>query len=402
MRAFHTSLTIACLTSAALLPGLAQAEDAPAAVQAFLANVERQIAIKPSYDALKTDGSGNVTITNFTLAKPAEGENPSFTLKTGEITLTGITDEGQSLYQVEKAGFTNTSLEVKGKDVNITASIPQAQAQGWYIRALSATPTPAEEMLASPSFAKRIESGKVTFTAEAQSIGIDNIVSTWDGDPRTGSGSFGLTVSNIALPEAVLAMMGEGGMLKQLGYSGLNLDVATSGETKVNGDKMGYSFKVGLTGRDIGSLSVGAALDDIPVAAYAALMKAQTEGKEPDYAALMPQLQGVQVTGASLRFEDQSIVNKLMPVFAAAQGLDEKTYRASIAPTVQLMLLQLQNEAFAKQAADAITAFFAAPKSLTITAKPPAKLTVSDISAMDPNKPGESITKLGLSVTSND
>ena len=238
MRAYPTSLMIACLTSVALLPGLALAEDAPPAVQAFLANVERQIAIKPSYDALKTDGSGNVTITNFTLAKPAEGENPSFTLKTGEITLTGITDEGQSLYQVEKAGFTNTSLEVKGKDVNITASIPQAQAQGWYIRALSATPTPAEEMLASPSFAKRIESGKVTFTAEAQSIGIDNIVSTWDGDPRTGSGSFGLTVSNIALPEAVLAMMGEGGMLKQLGYSGLNLDVATSGETKVNGDKI--------------------------------------------------------------------------------------------------------------------------------------------------------------------
>jgi hypothetical protein len=402
MRAYPTSLMIACLTSVALLPGLALAEDAPPAVQAFLANVERQIAIKPSYDALKTDGNGNVTITNFTLAKPAQGEEPAFTLKTGEITFTGISDEGKSLFLVEKAGFANISVEVKGKDVNITAAIPQAAAEGWYIRALGATPTPTEEMLASPSFARRMESGKVTLTAEGQSIAIDNVESTWSGDPHSGSGSFGMKISNIAIPETALAMMGEGGMLKQLGYSGLNLDIATTAETKVNGEKMGYGFKVGLTGRDIGTLSVDAALDDIPVSAYAALMKAQTEGKEPDYAALMPQLQGVQVTGASLRFEDQSIVNKLMPMFAAAQGLDEKTYRASIAPTVQLMLLQLQNEAFAKQAAEAVTAFFASPKSLTITAKPPAKLTVSDISAMDPNKPGESITKLGITISAND
>jgi hypothetical protein len=84
------------------------------------------------------------------------------------------------------------------------------------------------------------------------------------------------------------------------------------------------------------------------------------------------------------------------------QGMDEKTFRASIGPMVQLALVQFQNEAFTKQATEAITAFFTDPKSLTLTAKPATALKVSDFATMDPNKPGDAISRLGLSVTAND
>ena len=36
MKLIHKILTVACLSSVALLPGLAQADDAPPAIQAFL------------------------------------------------------------------------------------------------------------------------------------------------------------------------------------------------------------------------------------------------------------------------------------------------------------------------------------------------------------------------------
>ena len=42
-----------------------------------------------------------------------------------------------------------------------------------------------------------------------------------------------MKVSNIAIPEPVVALMDQGGVLKQLGYTSLNLDFATMGDMKL-------------------------------------------------------------------------------------------------------------------------------------------------------------------------
>jgi len=400
MRTFHTLFALALITSTAL-PGLAQAADAPPAVQAFLDNLERQMSGKQAYEGITTDGNGNATITNLTLAVPADGASPGLNLKVGEVTFSGISEQGQALYQVEKANFSNLSMEVSGAD-GFSISVPQSSAEGWYIRALGENPTPVDQLLATSSFARKISSGQINLNAGGQSIAVDGVQSTWDGDPNTGAGTFSINVNNIAIPEAALALMDQGGMLKQLGYTSLNLDFTTTGDMKLTGDKVSYRFDVGINGRDIAKLSLGAGFADIPLPVYAQLLSAHTEGKEPDYAALLPQMQQVLLNGASLRFEDQSLVNRLMPMAAAINGMDKNTLRASIGPMLQLALVQFQNEAFSQQAMAAVNAFFANPKSLTITAKPAASLSVAQLSAMDPNKPGEAITKLGLTVTAND
>jgi hypothetical protein len=402
MRPVKTLLFAAALSAATIVPALAQQADPPPAVKAFLDNLQRQTTLKPAYDTLTADGSGNATITNLTLAQPAAGDNPAITVKLGEVTFSGITEESPSLYQVAKAGFNNVTFDVTGKDGTFTASIPQAGAEGWYIRALGENPTPVEQLLATSSFARKMNSGKITLSASGQALTVDGAESTWEGDPNTGAGTFNLKISNIAIPEALMALMDEGGMLKQLGYTSLNFDVTSLGNMTVANDNVGYSFKLGIAGRDIATISMGAELADIPLAVYAAIMKAHSEGKEPDYDALMPQMQNILLNGASLRFEDQSIVNKVLPMAAAMQGMDENTFRASIGPMVQLALVQFQNEAFTKQATEAITAFFANPKSLTFTAKPATALKVSDFATMDPNKPGDAISRLGLTVTAND
>jgi hypothetical protein len=401
MRSVHKFFALALITGTAAFPAHAQTADAPPAVQAFLANLERQTSIKPAYEGLTADGSGNVTITNLTLAQPASADAAGLNVKMGEVRFSGITERSPSLYEVEKASFSNISLEVSGQG-GFTASIPQAGAEGWYIRALGENPTPVDQLLATSSFARKMSSGPMSLSASGQTISVDGAESTWNGDPDTGAGSFNMKVSNVAIPESVVALMDQGGMLKQLGYTSLNLDFATMGDMKLDGEKVSYSFELGLTGRDIAKISLGAAFAEIPLAVYAQLLKAHTEGKEPDYAALMPQMQGIVLNAASLRFEDQSLVNRLMPLAAAMQGMDENTLRASIGPMVQLALVQLQNEAFTQQALAAVNAFVAGPKSLTVTAKPATALTVSELSVMDPNKPGEAINRLGLTVIAND
>jgi hypothetical protein len=401
MRSVHTFIAFALMSATALIPGDVQAADAPPAVQAFLANVERQTSIKPSYDALTTDGSGNATIRNLTLAQPAAGEVPGFTLKMGEVSFSGISEKSASLYEVAKAGFNDISLEVSGRG-GFTASIPAAAAEGWYIRALGDNPTPVDQLVATSTFARKMTSGKISIVSAGQTLSVDGVDSTWNGDPNTGAGTFNMKVNNIAVPESALALVDQGGLLKQLGYSSLNLDIATMGDMKVAGDKVSYGFDFSINGRNIAKLSVGAGFAEIPLSVYAQMMSAHTEGKEQDYAALMPQLQQVLFNGASLRFEDQSLVNRILPMAAAMNGMDEKTLKASIGPMVQLALVQFQNEAFTKQAMDAVNAFFADPKSITLTSKPASPLTVAEISDLDPSKPGESITRLGITVTAND
>lgn len=401
MKLLHKVLTIACLSSAALLPGLAQAEEVPPAVKAFLDNLERQTSAKPVYDSLKVDGS-NATLTNLTLTKAAKDNDPGLSVKTAKVDLTGISEQGSALWQVGKATFTDTSIELTGKDASLSATIPNASAEGWYIRALPATPTPKDELLSSLTFANKMTAGPITINATGQTVKIDSIDTTWTGDATTGMGKYAMKVSNLAVSGATLAFFDAGNMWKQMGYDGLNFDISTDGDVTPSGDNLAYSFKLSLGARDVGTISLDAAVDNLPVAVYAQMLKDQMAGKGIDFAAMSPQLQGVEIKGASIRFDDASITKKILPLAAAMQGMDEQVLLASIPPTIQLTLVQLQNEALTKQAVDAVTKFLADPKSLMLAIKPTAPMKVSDFNALDPAKPGDAITRLGVTVTANE
>lgn len=400
MKLFHKVLTVACLSSAALIPGLAQAEEVPPAIKAFLDNLQRQTSTKPVYESIKVDG-GNATLTNLTLTKEAKGDEPGLSVKTAQVAFTGITDQGNALWQVGKATFTDTSVQMTGKDASLSATIPAATAEVWYIRALPAAPTPKDELLSSLTFASKMSSGPITINATGQTVKIDSIDTAWSGDPATGMGKFSMKVSNLAVSGATLAFFDTGNMWKQMGYDGLSFDIGTDGDLTPSGDNLAYSFNLSLGARDVGAISVNAAVDNMPVSAYAQMLKDQMAGKGIDFAAMSPQLQGVEIKGASVRFDDASITKKMLPLIAAMQGMDEQVLLASIPPTIQLTLVQLQNEALTKQAVDAVTKFLANPKSIMISLKPTAPMKVSDFCALDPAKPGDAITKLGVTVTAN-
>ena len=153
-------------------------------------------------------------------------------------------------------------------------------------------------------------SGKIAITSDGQALSVDGVDASWTGDPATGAGRLEGKVSNIAIPEAVLALLDQGGLFKQLGYKSLSFDVSTAGELTSSGEALGYSFDIGIAGRDMGALKIGATLDAIPAAVYSAIIDAQMSGKEPDYTALMPQIQNIVIGGGSIRFEDDSITRR--------------------------------------------------------------------------------------------
>ncbi len=395
--------TILCLAGTALAsPVLAQDGEAPPAVQAFLDGIERQTKVEPTYESLETDGSGNVTIANLSFSKTEGDGQPGMTVKIAEATFSNLSDEGDGLYQIGSATFKDMTADVKTPEFSLTATMPSASAEGWYVTEINDAPTPVEAFRAAATIARKMEAGKITIAAQGQTVTIDGVSTTWDGDPKTGAGSATGMITNIAIPDSLIAMADQGGMLKQLGYSGLNFDIASTGTMSLKGDNVDYAFDVGITGRDIATIKLALSAGDIPLAVYAQLQKMQEAGQQPDVSALLPQIQGISLANASIRFEDQSITKKVLPMIAAMQGMDEKTMLASVGPMMQMGLMQLQNQAFADQALAAVNAFLADPKSLTISAKPASPVKVSDLMTLNPAAPGEAITKLGVSVSAND
>lgn len=387
-----------CLvTTAWAAPALA--EDTPPVVDVLLKNIERQTQVKPAYESIEADGSA-VIINKLS----AQGPGGEVSITIDKVTLEDVSGPDNGLYTIGSASFEGVKAEGKGADGKaFSADMPEAQAEDWTVKDAGDNPSPADALRASMTIAKSMSSGKITVTAEGQSVTSDGFESTWDGDPATGAGNWSSKVTNIVIPAQLVALADPSGTLKNMGYGDLSFELSGDGKTTVGPDAMGMDMNVMIAGKDIASLKIGFAADKIPLAVYAELQKAQSSGKEPDFSALMPQIQTITLGGLTFRYEDASITAKLMPMIAAASGMGTKEQLvANAGAMAQVGLMQLNNPEFTNQVVGAINTFMKDPKSFTIAFKPESPVTVQQLMGLNPNDPGAAIKTLGVSVTAND
>jgi len=391
------------LISTSFLAWPAQAQDVPPVVEAILKSWEQQTKLKPTYDKLDVDSSGNVTITNLSSSMAAGGNNSGVKITIGEVALQDISDAGDGLYEIGSAKFSAMKMDVAGPEGQaFTIDMPEGSAEGWYIKVLADNPTPLDMMRSSMSIARKMSSGKMTANVMGQTITSDGYVSTWDGDPATGAGTFSTKIANVVIPEGAIAAIDPTGSLKQIGYTDLVFDMEAGGTVALEGENVSMEFSFAYAGKDMGAVKVSVAASDIPLAVYGEFQKAQTMGKEPDFAALMPQLQNISLNHFNFRFEDASLTKRLLPMAAAMQGMDEATMVANAGAMLQMGLMQLNNQAFTDQVVGAVNAFLKDPKSITIALKPAAPVKVQQLMTLNPADPGAAINLLGVSVTAND
>jgi hypothetical protein len=389
-----------CLASTALAaPAFAEN---PEIVDVLVGNFEQQTQLKPTFDSAEEDGDGNVIIKNMSFS-PSLPE-ATMTLTIGEIRLNDVSEGDEGLYEIGSAVFKDMKLDGKSSDGQaFSASMPEGTAESWYIYDAGDS-TEAEDLLrASMNVAKRMSTGPITISAMGQTVTSDGYVSTWDGDPETGAGKFDTKMSNIVIPESVLDMADPSGTLKGMGYSSITIDVSGTGETRMDEENIGMDLNVGIAAKDMAGLKLAFNAEGIPIAAYAELHKAQSSGKEPDFNALMPQLQNVSFGNLSIRLEDASITKKLLPMIAMMSGMgDETALVANAGAMAQVGLMQLNAPEFSAQTVAAINAFLKDPKSFTIAAKPASPVTVTQLMTINPADPGAAIKMLNVMVSAND
>jgi hypothetical protein len=391
------------LFAATALTAPAQGQDVPPVVSAIFKSWESQLRATPAYDKIETDSSGNVTISNLAATVGAQDPNTTVKLSIGSIALENIRPEADGLINVGSATFSDTKVEFAGPDnKSIVIEIPKSGAEDWHVAVLSANPTPLQSFRATMAIAGKMTSGEIRVTAAGQSFTAKGVESAWSGDPVTGAGKTTMSLTDLVIPEAALAMLDPSGQLKALGYSELTLNMTGGGELSVAGDNFGMNGTFGVSSKDMAGFTFSYGASDIPIAVMAEMQMAQKTGRPPDFNMLMPQLMNVSLSGFKFRFEDASITKKVLPLIARMQGMDEAAMVANAGAMMQLSLMQLKNQAFTDQVVSAVNTFLKDPKSITISLTPAAPIKVQQVMALDPSNPGSAIDLFGASVTAND
>ena len=99
----------------------------------------RQTNTKPSYASLEQASDGTVKIGTLTLALPAAAGNPGMNVVIGEVSLAGIADQGEGLYQIGTAKFSNVKVDLSDPGFSATVTMPEGIAEDWYIKSLGAS-----------------------------------------------------------------------------------------------------------------------------------------------------------------------------------------------------------------------------------------------------------------------
>jgi hypothetical protein len=380
----------------------AWAADEPPLVTALLKSWEKQLKVKPTYQSLTTESDGSVVIDGLSATVPTPGDPATkMSFVVGKIKLSGITDKGNGLFEVAAASSSDTKIDIGSTESSFTVTVPQSSVEYWYVKTLGDNPTPSDVLRANLTIAKKMSAGTMTLTAAGQSFSADGYQMTWDGDPVTGAGKTDFKITNIAIPETAIAALDPSGTLKKLGYTSLSFDIGGNGNVDIGSDKMGFNVDIFYAGKDMGTLKVGAGVGEIPMALIGELQKMEGAA-QPDPNAIMPLVQGIQLSRVAVRFEDQSITKKLLPMLAAMQGMDEATMVANARAMLQLGLAELKNPAFTQKAVEAVNAYLKDPRSLTILAKPAQPVSVMQLMALDPANPGAAIDQLGVTISAND
>jgi hypothetical protein len=118
--------------------------------------------------------------------------------------------------------------------------------------------------------------------------------------------------------------------------------------------------------------------------------------------AMLGLLQQLTFHGASIRFDDDSLTNKVLEYVAKQQGMTAKDIANQAKAIVPFGMAQLNNPELTAQVTAAVSKFLDDPQSIEISAKPGAPVPFALIMANGMSNPLELPKTLGVSVTANE
>ena len=127
----------------------------------------------------------------------------------------------------------------------------------------------------------------------------------------------------------------------------------------------------------------------------------KNEDQQASGMAIMGLMQQMNYIGASIRFEDKSLTNKLLDFQAAKQGTDRAALVGMASAIIPFTMAQLNKPEFTKQVSAAVAAFLSDPKSIEITANPAEPVPAMVLATTGGTQPQDLIDVLNVQVQAN-
>lgn len=405
MRTFKTtSLMLASGLATLAMMQPAMALDAEAFV-GRIADVYKTAGYDIEFGAASADGD-TVKVQGATVSvKGMEAEPFSFDT---ELTFTGVTE-------TEDGGFVAEAMTIPDVDIDFaedpagSLTLSGIVAENIYLP--PAGETGAEILMQNFG---RFATGPLSVSVgDAEVFSIDSIemaseFSYDDSDALTD------IVTNTAISgiwaniDFVGQMMPEASAaIAMLGISELNGDITqTMNWSMADGHVVVDDFLIDFD--DIGAITFKADLSGFTPAMLDKIYAMQAsdvdpmseEGQAQEMVMGMELLQAISITSASVRYDDASLANKLLDLFAAQSGAERPAFVKTLQTLLPTVLDQYGIPALTEKVAPALDAFLGNPQSLEVAVKPASPTTLLVLSSAASN-PAGLISALGLTVVAN-
>lgn len=408
-----TSLLLGSVATVALV-GQANALEAQAFVER-VAEVYKHIGYDLSFGAATLDGD-TVTVDGVTVGFTGASAEVAEPMKFDtELTFFGVAEGADGSYTVEALTIPDIDTEFASAPEpvgHVTAS--DIRADSLYIPA--GDTVPAVILL---QLVQSLSSGPVVVTRDgAEVFSVDSMEATSTFNPSQG------TADLVDLQSV-------------LNISGISLDLSTVGEedpsaaatidalglTTVTGDiTHDFSWSMGdghmvlneflFDFADVGALDITGDFTGLTPAVLDQLYAMQASMADTSGGAVseeqaqaqmmsgMAIMQGVNIVGTSVRYDDASLAGKLLDYFAAQSGTDRASFVTGLKAQLPLMLAGTGIPALNDVVIPPVEAFLDDPQSLEIKVAPPSPTSLLVLMAAAAN-PAGLITALGLAIEAN-
>lgn len=358
----RSTMATAALAASLLAAPVVQAQSVKdRVVETLVANIKAAGARDVSFASV-TGSDDSFTINTIKIVSGPVDKEMTATAKSATISGAALNADGD--YKIKEA--TIADFEIGDDDVGITVeTIKLSGVEGL-------APAKRATAVGYGDRSERVEMANVRIEPSNEpAIPIASIQLTSgdliEGIPRTGS----VNIRGIVIPvDENKESMKE---LSELGYKEIALDIAAVGQWDNNANRLSLE-NLSLNGANICSLTISFALGNVTADAIKAFQAAQNDTSKQ-----LEILQGFSIEALSLRFDNASIVDRLLDAQATAQGRKRDQYVRDLAAAAPLMVSGLNNKVFEKKVADAVVAFLKAPKSMLLTAKPAQPVPVAQI-----------------------
>lgn len=319
-------------------------------------------------------------------------------VEVGAVVLNGVAEADDGTYTVELVSLPDYSLEEDGIKVSMS---------GATLSGLVLPPEGAEKSMRSIVPYTGIALALINVTGpDGEIFNMANLNAVMNIPEDGGQADFtttieGFTINSASFPEAEARAV-----FAALGYSVVEGSMDSHGTWNTDDGQMAIN-KMALSVKDAGTLDfnldIGGYTLEFLESMQTMQKKMMEEGEDENTGlAMLGLMQQITFHSAKVRFDDQSLTNKVLQFVADQQGMKPSDIANQAKAILPFAMAQLNNPDFTAQVTAAVSAYLDNPQSIEVSADPGEPLPIAMLIAGGMSAPEQLPNQLGVKVTANE